>query len=254
MQNLCTEHQKITSMVKEAIAPMQIVFPAAYGKIYNETAQKCNIELKPEELLSSEILNDKIVRHVITLTLCADQAIEAIENEDKLLLKLVLEKTKVLRDEMFELQKLVYEDGLTKSYNRKWLEDTYLDHNTEEGTIVVIDLDKFKSINDTHGHVVGDKVLVHVAQKLKESGGKVVRFGGDEFLVIFDAHEAAAAIQKKIEAMIQKCGNTLFKAKEGSFKIGFSYGIAPFSLGSDFNAVIDAADKAMYRHKRECHA
>lgn len=250
MQNLRTEHQNITAKVKESIESIPVVFPAAYGKIYSEIAQQCNIELKPEELLSSEMMNEKIVRHVLTLTLCAYQAIEAIEHEDKLLLKEVLEKTKVLRDEMFELQKLVYEDGLTKSYNRKWLEDTYMNHNTAEGTIVVIDLDKFKAINDTHGHVVGDKVLMHVAQKLKESGGKVVRFGGDEFLVIFDAHDAPSTIQNKIEAMIQKCGKTLFKAKEGSFKIGFSYGIASFSLGSDFNTVIDTADKAMYQYKR----
>lgn len=250
LQDFYKKHEKITAIVKESIESFPVVFPATYGKLYSETARKYDVKLKPEELLDSEILDEKIVRHVITLGLCTDQAIEAIQNEDISLLKLVLEKTNILRDEIHELQKLVYEDGLTKSYNRKWLEDMYLAQNKEEGTIVVIDLNKFKSINDTYGHIVGDKVLIHVAKKLKESGGKVVRYGGDEFLVIFGAHESPAKIQKIIEAMIQKCENTSFKASDGSFKIGFSYGIAPFRLNSDFNTVIDTADKAMYRQKR----
>lgn len=254
MQNLYEEHQKVTTIVKQSIEAMPVVFPSTYGKMYSDIAKNRDIELKPEELFTSEMLNEKIVRHVITLALYADEAIDAMENEDKVLLKLVLEKTKVLTGEIHELKKFIYEDGLTKSYNRKWLEDTYLDDNKlalhDEGTIVVIDLNKFKSINDTHGHIVGDKVLIHVAQKLKESGGKVVRYGGDEFLVIFDSHESPSKIQNKIDSMLQKCEHTSFKVNGGSFKIGFSYGIAPFTVGSDLNTVIDTADKAMYRQKR----
>lgn len=248
------EHRAITENVKKKIEPLKVVFPSQYGKLYAEEARSLNVDLQPDELLDSEMLNDKVVRHVITLATCAEQAVEAIESEDKKKLFAVLAETKALRDEIHMLQKIVYEDALTKSYNRKWFEDIHLDsekqHMRKEGALVIIDLNKFKYINDTYGHLVGDKILIHVAKKLNEIGGHVVRFGGDEFLVIFDTGETVSKIQTKIEKMIHNCEKTSFKVDKESFKVSFAYGITPFTQGSELNAVIDAADKAMYRHKR----
>ncbi len=247
-------HAIITARVKSIIEPLEIVFPSQYGKLYALEARAQNIDLLPEELLDSEMLDEKVVRHVITLSSCAEKAVTAIEAEDKAALHAVLAETKALRDEINSLRKIVYEDALTKSYNRKWFEDLYLDHSRTalrtEGTIAIIDLNRFKEINDTFGHVVGDKVLAHVAHKLKEIGGEVVRYGGDEFLVVFPAEISPQAVQKKIDDMLSKCDKKVFKVNAQSFKVSFSYGVTVFSPGSPLETVIETADREMYRQKR----
>lgn len=253
MKDLHQEHIDITSEVKKTIENLKIVFPALYGKLYQEAAQTREIELKPDEFLTREMLDEKIVRHVITLAECADQAINAIETENKTILAAVLAETKKLQKEIQELQKIVYEDSLTKSYNRKWFDDTILDHDhltlRENGTLVIIDLNKFKEINDTFGHIIGDKVLIHVTVKLKECGGRVVRYGGDEFIVIFDSTINSSQIKEKMETLLTYFDKIHFKVEDQSFKISFSYGIAPFTRGADAASVIEAADKSMYKHK-----
>lgn len=254
MKKIQTQHIIITKNVKEKIQSLEIVLPSYYAKIYDEEARVHNMELNPDELLDSELLSEKVVHHIISLTSCTERAIEAIESEDKKTLHSVLAETKALRSEIDELRKIVYEDTLTKSYNRKWFEDLYLhsDKNTlrEEGILVMVDLNKFKQINDTFGHIVGDKVLTHIALKLKESGGEVVRYGGDEFMIIYTISESLSSIKEKIEMMIQKCDNTSFKVDQRSFKISFAYGITPFKRGAILSEIIEMADKEMYRHKK----
>jgi diguanylate cyclase len=254
MRNVHEQHVYISEIVKKKIQPLKVVFPSYYGKLYAEEAHLLNLDLKPDELLDAGILDEKVVHHVLRLSICAEQAIEAIESEDKKKLTAVLAETKALRDEIQVLQQIIYEDALTKSYNRKWFEDHYLNSDKqtmgEEGVMVMIDLNKFKEINDTYGHIVGDKILIHMAHKLKENGGDVIRFGGDEFLVMFSAGETVAMIRKNIDDMLLNCAKKTFQVKEDTFKVSFAYGIAPFKKGAELSSIIDAADKEMYLHKR----
>lgn len=254
MKDLYLEHIEITSEVKQSIEKKKVVFPAQYGKLYRDIADQHGIELKPDELLTSEMLDEKMVRHIITLSDCADRAIDAMETHNKTALQAIMEETKKLREEIHQLQKMVYEDGLTKSYNRKWFDDTILNNDKlsirGRGTIVMIDLNKFKEVNDTYGHVVGDKVLVHVALKLKESGGRVVRYGGDEFIIIFDSIVSQAEVEAKIHKILHYFEKIHFKFEEHSFKIDFAYGMSPFSEGDEIAEVIEIADKAMYQNKK----
>jgi len=255
MADLHQEHIEITNHVKQTIQNLPIVFPSQYGKLYYEASQSRGIELKADELLTYEMLDEKIVRHIITLADCADHAITAIETQNKTLLATILAETKKLQQEIQELQKIVYEDGLTKSYNRKWFDDTILNQDKislrDSGTIVMVDLNKFKEINDNYGHIVGDKVLIHVTVKLKESGGRVVRYGGDEFIVIFDAKISTIEIGEKMENILHYFDKIHFKVDNNSFKISFAYGMAPFTRGADIAHVIAAADKSMYKHKKK---
>jgi diguanylate cyclase len=254
MHDLCEEHIFITSEVKKRIEAVKVVFPAQYGKLYTEIARSRNIDLKPDEFLTREMLDEKMVRHVITLASCSNQAIEAMQKDDQTALQEVIAATKTLHDEIHELQKMVYEDNLTKSYNRKWFEDTHLNTDQESmresGTFVMIDLNKFKMINDTYGHVIGDKVLMHVALKLKETGGSVVRYGGDEFIVIFHSKISSDRVHEKIEKTLHYFKKIHFKAGGNKeFKIDFAYGLADFIKGKEYISVVETADKAMYDHK-----
>lgn len=255
MIDIHEEHEQITAIVKQSIESMRVVFPSTYGKIYSDIARNRDIELNPDEILTSEMMDERIVRHVVTLSTCTDQAIVAIEKKDKHSLQAILVETKALRDEIQELRKVVYEDSLTKSFNRKWFDDTYLGSDKlllrEEGTIVIVDLNDFKGINDSYGHNIGDKVLLHIAIKLKESGGRVVRYGGDEFLVIFDSAVPQVEIRSKLDNILAYFRKISFKVNEHNFKISFAYGMAQFKQGSTLETVIDTADKAMYLHKKE---
>lgn len=247
--------QQITAITKKAIEPLPIVFPVKYGQIYMEIAKQHNLELHAEDIFAKEMLDEKMVRHIISLCECGDQALDAMLNNNMEKLKEVIEETKKLRFEIYELQKIVYEDPLTKSYTRKWFDDTYLANHDRlllrgEGTLVLIDINKFKAINDIYGHLVGDKVLAHVALKLKESGGRVVRYGGDEFLLIFDQTHSLDQIENKMKDMLNYWKKTSFKTDQQNFKISFAYGIAIFTIGSNVEDVINTADKAMYLHKR----
>ena len=66
--------------------------------------------------------------------------------------------------------------------------------------------------------------MVHIAHKLKEIGGYVVRFGGDEFLVIFSTGEPVAKIEERIDDMLVNCAKKSFKVETETFKVSFAYG------------------------------
>ena len=250
-----TKHKKITELCKQCIESMDIVFPAQYGKLYTNFAKEHHIELKAEEILNREMLDEKMVRHIVLLSEYSHQALHAMQTNNADQLKKVIEETDKLKHEIEELKKVVYEDPLTKSYNRKWFEDNYLSHHNHlhlrgEGTLILIDLNNFKEINDTYGHLVGDKVLTYVASKLAETGGRVVRYGGDEFLIVFDSKTTLSQIKKKIDTLQRFWDQTSFKSDHHNFKISFAYGTASFTTGSNAEEVISKADQAMYKEKK----
>lgn len=252
MNDLYEEHVIITAEIKKEIEPLKVLFPAQYGHIYSLLAKKYELELKPEQILNPEMLDEGMLRHIMTLTACTDTAIEAIEAHDTAKLKNILCEAKKLREEIQELRKVVYEDSLTHVYNRKWFDDILLESDgitmQKEGILVMVDLNKFKRINDVYGHITGDKVLILIAQKLKSTGGDVIRYGGDEFVILFRHDEKN--VEEKIENILNYFQHTHFKVEGDSFKIGFAYGIAPFLKGANRNRVIEKADEAMYRHKK----
>jgi diguanylate cyclase (GGDEF)-like protein/PAS domain S-box-containing protein len=142
------------------------------------------------------------------------------DNNPVLLAGIVFDITekKKLEEQLAEQNKLLYTlsftDGLTKVKNHraliKILEDTAIDanNNNETFSIALFDLDNFKKVNDTKGHVCGDMVLENIAKIMMESVRKsdtVGRYGGEEFMIIFpntkkeDAFKITESIRDKIE-------------------------------------------------------
>jgi diguanylate cyclase (GGDEF)-like protein len=114
--------------------------------------------------------------------------------------------------------------------------------------LALIDLDGFKSVNDTHGHGVGDELLKDVAIRIKEAMCGVhlpARLGGDEFAIAFDLGtdlDDAIAVVASLEQPFQVSGIPL--------KISCSAGItASVNVGDTFAAIIERADKALYHAK-----
>ncbi|WP_432464395.1 diguanylate cyclase domain-containing protein [Agarivorans sp. QJM3NY_33] len=120
-------------------------------------------------------------------------------------------------------------------------------------TLMFIDLDDFKTVNDTYGHDAGDEVLKAVAERLKLSLRKsdfIARLGGDEFIIVqMDSHteqQAAKVASKIIETLAKP-----YALNNGQAEIGASIGIAFYpEHGNDLECLIKAADESMYVAKR----
>ena len=159
-----------------------------------------------------------------------------------------------------DLQKLALTDALTGALNRRSLEQEaarLLARCTRTGytlAIMMIDVDHFKSINDRHGHQVGDKVLRHltmVAQKTIRSDDYFARYGGEEFCILLpstsekDAWILADRLRQTYAAMVMEFDGEVLHS---TISIGVSDSM---HAGVEFISLIAAADQAMYRAKQE---
>jgi len=150
-------------------------------------------------------------------------------------------------------------DSLTGLANRRFLE-RILDENIrlatlEDNSIAVffVDLDEFKSVNDTYGHDAGDRVLVAVAARLVSvfrEWDYVARVGGDEFVVVAPGVKHVASIASMADKVVESF-NEPFMIAEGPVSVSVSAGVAIFAEhGSTSQELIRRADEAMYLIKR----
>ncbi len=160
-----------------------------------------------------------------------------------------------LKAQQHLLQELAMTDQLTELYNRHFLMELAPKHISESFrhkhplSLIVIDLDNFKTVNDTHGHSVGDIVLMQTAQLLKSACRNediAARFGGEEFVLIL-RHCNAENARKKAELLRMKISDL---NPEG-IAISASFGIAELPLNNTckFDALFSAADHAVYEAK-----
>ncbi len=145
----------------------------------------------------------------------------------------------------FGLQRLAFRDGLTGLWNRRAYDDRLMALSEEaDGSALMLDVDKFKEINDSHGHETGDRVLVAVGEAILESIRPLdfgARFGGDEFVVLMpgmeitEAIEVAERIRGRIEAALTDPPVTV------------SIGVGPLSGDSRRTGL--SIDRALYEAK-----
>lgn len=154
-----------------------------------------------------------------------------------------------------KLGKLAFRDSLTKLYNRRWCEKKlkHLLKNQKDMNIafMYLDLDHFKVINDSCGHIHGDDVLGEVSHLLLNTIGEnayLSRLGGDEFGLILDKQEENDVIEiaNNIKRAITSYS---YQWKEKLFKIGVSIGIVFVNKEDDFRSVFIHADEACYLSK-----
>ena len=156
------------------------------------------------------------------------------------------------------IQFLAFHDTLTKLPNRRLAKDhmdlamAYADRLGAKVAVLFIDLDKFKSINDSLGHLAGDELLKGVANRLRECVREtetICRLGGDEFLVILNAVPDTEAISKVADKILEKMAIP-FNIEGHQIFSGMSIGVAVYpDDGHDFEVLVKAADTAMYHAK-----
>jgi diguanylate cyclase (GGDEF)-like protein len=156
-----------------------------------------------------------------------------------------------------ERQALV--DGLTGLANRRHAEDVLSSEIARAGrfgaplSIVIGDLDDFKSVNDGHGHPVGDAVLREFAHVLEGTAREVdhaARWGGEEFLLVLPGTDADGAVQLAERIRLALADRTLVTPEGVPVRITASFGVAEHSSESDASRLVAAADAALYQAKR----
>ncbi len=144
-------------------------------------------------------------------------------------------------------------DPLTGVLNRRGLAEIVLAARplVPPLALAMADIDLFKRVNDTHGHAVGDEVLRHVAAQLSDSvraNDGVVRWGGEEFLLVLPDVDSpgAATIAERAR---QRVAATPARTTAGEIRVTVSLGLARLRDGESLEAIVERADRALYRAK-----
>lgn len=168
------------------------------------------------------------------------------------------EKTAELIAANRTLSKIANTDSLTQVYNRHRFDDIltteikrYKRRKYSALSLMMIDIDHFKQLNDRYGHLAGDAALREIASMLKEEmrgTDTMARFGGEEFVVVMPATDLAGAAHKA-EALRRKTEATEFPGADTPIHMTVSIGVAVYASGSP-SGLINAADQALYRAKQ----
>lgn len=162
-------------------------------------------------------------------------------------------------NEIKKLNKLVITDELTGCYNRRYLNERLpaeINESKENGeklSIVVMDIDNFKNINDKYGHQVGDYVLKEIGTIIRNNIRReydwVSRFGGEEFLIAFKNTDKENAV-RTTERIRQNIEAHEFKYNDLNINVTASFGVEELSNEiNEINELIEAADKNLYKAK-----
>lgn len=149
-----------------------------------------------------------------------------------------------------------YLDSMTKVLNKKGI-TKYAEEAVASGeqlALIMLDIDNFKSINDTYGHLFGDAVIAAVADIIKKTigeNGVAGRVGGDEFMVLLDNYGDELGLRNYLRSIKMNI-STLFLEKVGDNRISCSIGVSRSPLHSDnFKELYRIADKALYLAKQK---
>ena len=157
-----------------------------------------------------------------------------------------------------EKHQLASVDFLTQLANRRSLDTimpnmiSYAKNMQRSLSVAMIDIDFFKKVNDTYGHTIGDEVLKHISNILRESFRQddlIVRNGGEEFCVVLDNLSKEKSI-KIFESLREKIEQTPYVNEKISLKITVSIGLF-YGLSNSIDAMLQQADELLYEAKRK---
>jgi diguanylate cyclase (GGDEF)-like protein len=158
------------------------------------------------------------------------------------------------------LEEQANHDALTGLANRKLLKDRLLgaqvrsQRNQKSFALLVIDLDRFKQVNDRFGHIAGDEVLIQVSRRLQthlREGDTVARIGGDEFVVILESVRSRDTIRILQGHLLADVARPILLGEQQEVSIGMSIGMAIYPEDTtDIESLFHIADQLMYAVKQ----
>jgi diguanylate cyclase len=200
------------------------------------------------------------IAHLITnLIADTDSALKSNQVMESML-EAMNEEVATLRDDLQTLNKEAFTDQLTTIPNRRAFDkkiDELFDNYHDEKQIfslLLIDIDRFKQFNDTHGHAIGDRVLKYVASIMKggiKGDDMLARYGGEEFVVLLPntGYDNAIAVANHIREKVSN--NKLVDSKKSLGYVTVSIGVAVNAADDNVGSVVERADKALYLAKEK---
>lgn len=260
--------KEVTYLTVKHLKNNDIILPGEYSQKFERFAKELEVDITNDEVVLKDLHQncdkmDKIVKSTSdsldTIHDSTQKAQVAIANKDEASLANINKELSEMQKQINFLQKELFSDALTGAYNRKWFADYYLNDETfpTDGKMAFIDLNKFKTINDTYGHLLGDQVLKYLVKFLKNElsydGVDIVRYAGDEFLVLFndqavntlDANDLMLKAQEKLSRQKLK------SAKVQALQFSFSFGIVDFKASDKLDEILEKADELMYENKQK---
>lgn len=182
----------------------------------------------------------------------------SIEGEGEIIGRILSDGATARSNEALELMDELQYDSLTKVYNKKAITEyainTLKENKRNRTIIVILDVDHFKSVNDTYGHMYGDKILARVGQRLKEvvgEDGVVGRIGGDEFMIVLNGINDDQMLRGVLRAMRTQI-KWEFSEEFTDFMITCSIGASIYpNNGTDFEELFKKADHCLYIAKEK---
>ncbi len=217
-----------------------------------------------KQIEATTMLDDiKIMKKNLKKEVASIQAtVRKKEERDRQQMDALSKQVSRLNVELKEVKTKAMTDGLTKAYNREAF-DSYIRKIVDRNTIkpspfslLMLDIDDFKKINDTYGHQIGDRVLVALVKKCTEfirDEDFLARYGGEEFVIVLPGASLRNALKKaqRLRKAIAGTHYTTDKEKGGKgLSITVSIGASSFSKKDSVSTVIDRSDQALYQAKR----
>lgn len=273
--------QNFLSSLSETLSNVQkaVLSTISTSKSVKEQNTKLNKQLNSElSYISKEIakaesldvikndINDKLNKIVGLLS----EKTKFEESSEKLLASKLIDMTnrvQSLEEESKKFQSRLQEqlvksmqDALTKLNNRAAFDDFFskalvkFHHNPFELSIAVIDIDDFKKINDTYGHIAGDKTLQVIANTIKKALKKeevfISRYGGEEFVLIFSKNNEKQLVAC-LNALREKIRSLPFSFKNNKVSITISVGATHIQTDDNIHQAFERADNALYKAKHQ---
>jgi len=190
------------------------------------------------------------------------ETVQKKQELDKQQMDALAKQISILNLELKEAKTKGMTDDLTKAYNRGAF-DTYLRKIVDQNAIkpspfslLILDIDDFKEINDVYGHQIGDRVLVALVKKCNEfirEKDFLARYGGEEFVIVLPGASLKNAVKKARRLLKAVAGTRYIPSKEKKsegISITVSIGVSSFDKEDSASTVIDRADRALYQAKR----
>jgi diguanylate cyclase (GGDEF)-like protein/PAS domain S-box-containing protein len=241
LKTLAYERKEIQNLGLEKIKK-EIFVEAEFEKIMEKSRE--NRGFKFETTLTGSKNNSILV----------EIKVQQIEEDDKILLVFLCRDISEEKQKEKEIKFLLFHDELTGVYNRRFLEEELERLDTSRQlplSIMMIDVNGLKLINDSFGHHIGDSLLKKVAANLKAGVRKediVARFGGDEFAILLPqtSKQDAEIIADRIK---QNCSQSYIKGNVISVAIGIA---AKSTVSENIEEIFKLADDRMYYDKKQC--
>jgi len=248
---------KAPSLLKKAQEEMSIVenqIDSNYA-IYEQFNENANKWFQVQEKVTT--LNDGrtvLISFSLDISTQKEAQSKLIDTHVKL-----TNQTIALEEAKEKLKEQANRDPLTNMYNRRYFSDISKSmlalsiRSKQALSVMMIDIDKFKNINDTYGHAVGDKVLIHLSHTLTNTireSDISARFGGEEFAILLPKTtlEQALELAEKIRKTIEKLE---YKGENTTIKFTISIGVSEFNKLKEISIsdTLNKADKSLYEAK-----